>query len=80
MSKPYDRAWRKMRGVILRRDGGVCQLQRKGCTFHATTVDHIIPLVQGGARLDPRNLQAACSWCNTSKASRDRMPVSERWY
>jgi 5-methylcytosine-specific restriction endonuclease McrA len=33
----------------------------------ATTVDHVVPLVDGGARLDPKNLVAACSRCNSSR-------------
>lgn len=81
MPKPqYDRDWRKVRLLILRRDGYRCQIQGPGCTGHAGTVDHITSLHQGGARLDPANLQAACGHCNYGKGNRDREPRSERWY
>ncbi len=65
-----DPAWRRVRKLVLERDEHTCQLRGRGCTGVATTVDHIVPLAAGGARLDPANLQAACSWCNTSKGGR----------
>lgn len=39
-----------------------------GHTEPATQLDHIIPMSQGGARLDPRNLQPCCQRCNVRKA------------
>ena len=32
----------------------------EGHTTEATEVDHIVPLVDGGARLDPMNTQSLC--------------------
>lgn len=65
-----DPAWRRVRKLVLERDDYVCQIRGRGCTGLATTVDHIIPLSAGGARLDPANLQAACSFDNTAKGAR----------
>jgi 5-methylcytosine-specific restriction protein A len=33
----------------------------------ATTVDHIIPIDQGGEKLDPNNFQSTCASCHASK-------------
>ncbi len=65
-----DREWRRIRLLVLARDDYRCQLRGRRCTGDATAVDHIIPLSKGGSRLDPRNLRASCSWCNTSRGSR----------
>lgn len=69
-----------MRHPILERDGYACQIRGPRCTGTATTVDHIVPLIQGGARLDPANLRAACLRCNSGKGNADREPRSQRWY
>lgn len=65
-----DPAWRRVRKLVLERDEYRCRIRGRGCTEVATTVDHIVPLSAGGARLDPANLQAACSWDNVSKGAR----------
>jgi 5-methylcytosine-specific restriction protein A len=33
----------------------------------ATTVDHIIPIDQGGEKLDPMNLRSVCASCHSSR-------------
>ena len=59
------------RARILARDGGVCQLQYAGCTWHATEVDHVVPLSVLGPDHpmlnDDSNLQAACHSCHARK-------------
>lgn len=68
MTKPaYRGAWRTVRLTILERDGYHCQLRLPGCTYKATTVDHIVEVVRGGRRLDPTNLRAACMHCNSKR-------------
>ena len=62
--RAYDSTWRQMRLLILQRDRGVCQIGLPGCTLVAGHVDHIVPLSEGGARLDPSNLRASCERCN----------------
>jgi 5-methylcytosine-specific restriction endonuclease McrA len=41
-----------------------------GCTQHATAVDHIIAVADGGAFYDPANLRATCVHCNASRGWR----------
>ncbi len=52
---------------VMKRDHHVCQYE--GCNCRATTVDHVIPLCQGG-RTTWQNLVAACLACNQSKGGR----------
>lgn len=63
----YDHNWAKIRLQVLERDRHVCQIALTGCTVQADSVDHIVPLSEGGARLDPRNLRASCRFCNLSR-------------
>lgn len=67
----YDAEWQRVRKLVLARDGYECQLRGPRCTRVADTVDHIIPLSAGGARLDPANLQGACRTDNTAKGGRN---------
>ena len=67
MSRTYDSRWQALRPAILERDGHLCQIQLPGCTGTATDVDHIVPIAEGGRRLDPDNLRAACGWCNNAR-------------
>lgn len=62
--------WRILKNKILSRDGHLCRLQLPCCTVVATTVDHRIPVAQGGAPYDHDNLQAACKACNDRKGGR----------
>ena len=59
----YDAEWRKVRIMVLDRDGWVC----RWCGKPAITVDHVVPLALGGARLDPFNLIACCRSCNSQR-------------
>jgi 5-methylcytosine-specific restriction protein A len=63
-ARGYDSAWQRRRLEVLERDDWTCRIGGPRCRVSATTVDHIIPLSEGGARLDPANLRAACSPCN----------------
>ncbi|MBU6289955.1 MAG: HNH endonuclease [Chloroflexi bacterium] len=64
--------WRRTRLVILERDHYQCQIKGSRCTHTATEVDHIIPITQGGSKLDPTNLRAACHNCNNGRIDRQR--------
>ena len=64
VSGAYDSRWSAVRLVVLERDGWRCRLELEGCTGVAEHVDHIVPLSEGGARLDPLNLRASCASCN----------------
>lgn len=59
--------WKALRLQILQRDGHRCQIKGPKCKGRATHVDHIVDVLDGGARLDPRNLRAACGSCNIAK-------------
>lgn len=52
---------------VLRRDHFTCQYE--GCQRKATTVDHVVPLCQGGSTTW-QNLVACCLPCNQSKGGR----------
>ena len=52
---------------VMKRDHHTCQYE--GCHNKATTVDHVIPLCQGG-KTTWQNLVAACLPCNQSKGGR----------
>jgi 5-methylcytosine-specific restriction endonuclease McrA len=54
---------------VIERDGGECQLGLPGCTFVATTADHIVSRSLGGDS-DMSNLRAACRSCNSRRGAR----------
>ena len=56
--------WRKFRLWFLRRHPLCLQ-----CKAPATQVDHIIPIVNGGAELDETNCQPLCASCHSKKTS-----------
>lgn len=90
MATPYDHDWQRVRLQVLARDAHQCQIRLTGCTGRAEQVDHVIPLAEGGARLDPDNLRSSCRWCNLSRGrGRQRaladalgaqsQPSAQRW-
>ena len=52
--------------------GQECALRLPGCTKWATTVDHIVPVIEGGTS-DPSNLRPACSHCNSSRGGHGKV-------
>jgi len=68
----YTGPWPRIRRTILTRDNHTCQINGPKCTGHATQVDHIIPINQGGPWYDPDNLRAACRTCNLARIDRTR--------
>lgn len=69
MKSPYDARWRALVRYVLVRDSFDCRIRLRGCTKVATTGDHIVPLAQGGAKLDPLNVRAACLHCNSVRGN-----------
>jgi len=61
----YGSTWQRLRLQILQRDRWRCT-----CGAYADTVDHVIPLAEGGAPYDPQNLKAACRHCNYADGGR----------
>lgn len=66
----YDADWRAVRSLVLARDRHTCRY----CHRTAKTVDHVVPLAEGGARLDPNNLVACCLRCNSKRGGATRRP------
>jgi hypothetical protein len=66
----YRGAWPRIRRAILDRDNHLCQIGSARCTIHATHVDHIIPVTQGGPWWEPDNLRASCRNCNLGRIDR----------
>lgn len=69
-SRGYDQTWRKVRASYLLRHPLCVVCGRAGRTVEAAEVDHIVPIANGGARLDERNLQALCHSCHSRKTAR----------
>lgn len=65
-SRGYDRAWQKLREVILLRDP-FCVICRKQ---PATEVDHIVAKRFGGGD-EWENLQGLCKACHTRKTDKE---------
>jgi hypothetical protein len=58
--------------MVLQRDNYRCQIRGRRCLGSANEVDHIVPIVAGGAMYDPANLRAACKPCNSGRVSAER--------
>ena len=65
--------WRRARAAALRRDRNRCVR----CGAPAVHVDHIRPVVQGGAEVDTANLQSLCREHHREKGAEDRIAVEE---
>lgn len=82
---PYaSKGWRDVRKFVLARDGHLCKIQLPGCLGRADCVDHVLSVNLGGAWLDPANLRAACTPCNSRRGngSAERhtdVPPSRDW-
>ena len=76
--------WLRVRKLVLRRDGYMCQAKMAGCTGHADAVDHVMSLEDGGDPFSPMNLRAICTHCNSArvhvvKLGRMGVSPSRRW-
>jgi 5-methylcytosine-specific restriction protein A len=63
----YDATWQKLRRWKLATDPFCAK-----CGTSANQVDHIKPINDGGARLDPLNLQSLCISCHSKKTAIDK--------
>ena len=61
-----SKEWRTLRLWIIQNEP-LC----RSCSRPAEMVDHITPIQEGGARLDPENLQPLCHSCHNSKRARE---------
>lgn len=65
--------WRELRYLVLKRDGGRCQLcGRSAADGSVMNVDHIKPRHKyPHLAMDESNLQVLCATCNAGKGGRD---------
>lgn len=71
-TRGYDSRWQKVARAVRAQSPLCVRCQRQGRIVPAAVADHIIPIEQGGAVLDPSNLQALCTRCNVVKGYEDR--------
>ena len=65
-SKFYrSKAWIELRNAFRTQNPLCINVDKCGGATH--TVDHIVPIMDGGAALDWSNLQGLCQKCNASK-------------
>ena len=69
--------WKRLRLAVLYRDGYVCQVGGPKCVGRASTVDHITPVILGGAFWDQANLRASCKPCNYASGTHIRDTVTD---
>lgn len=62
----YDARWDRLRTAHLAGEP-LCRM----CGLPAVLVDHIIPIRDGGERLDENNLQSLCRRCHDVKTAED---------
>ena len=72
--------WKRVRAVVLERDGYACQLRGPRCTGVATQVDHARAIAHGGDPFDPAGCVSVCQPCHSTKTAQDAAAgrVSER--
>ena len=63
--------WRKCRLMILRAEPCCRICDQNGIVKLAKMVDHIMPIENGGAHLDPANLHPLCNECHGAKSKQD---------
>ena len=61
---------RKVRAMVLDRDGHRCRLQLEGCEVRATHAHHTLGWVHGD---DPERMVAACESCNLKVGDPNRI-------
>lgn len=66
-----SKEWRDLRRSYLDRHPLCAMCLKEGRYTIATIVDHIVPIRQGGARLDTNNLQSLCHSCHTIKSNEE---------
>lgn len=67
----YDARWERVRSMHLAAEPLCRMCSQAGRTTAAVLVDHILPINDGGAILDDRNLQSLCRSCHDEKTKED---------
>jgi len=63
-ARGYDHKWQQFRKRFLAARPLCERCKKAGITKGATHVHHLVPLADGGKRLDPSNCQALCHLCH----------------
>jgi len=66
----YSAEWIKLRDQERAAAKGICR--RPGCGKRGFIVDHIVEIKDGGAKLDPRNVELLCSSHHGAKTAAAR--------
>lgn len=62
-----SKAWRNLRANFIQ-DNPICVMcSKEGKLVPGDHVDHIKPISEGGAKLEPSNLQTLCRSCHSRK-------------
>lgn len=69
-ARGYDRHWQKVRAEYIAEHPLCEDCLDQGKTTPVYDVDHIIPLSQGGERLDKENMRSLCRKCHNIKTRR----------
>ena len=64
--------WRAVRAAFLRQHPLCCVCEQRDRVVPAVVVDHVVPIKEGGARFDPRNLQSLCVSDHNAKSAKER--------
>ena len=67
-----SRQWRKLRQIVLHKHPICVMCEQKNRYTTANTIDHILPINKGGAKLSLENLQGLCSTCHNRKSAYDK--------
>ena len=59
--------WKKLRDYVRRKNPLCAECLRNGIITEGDLVDHIVPIEEGGAKLDISNLQVLCNSCHNKK-------------
>jgi 5-methylcytosine-specific restriction protein A len=74
----YDSTWERVRRLVLQEEP-LCRLcKAEGLIEPATEVDHIVPMANGGARLDRANLQPLCRKHHSRKTATEDSSFARR--
>ena len=67
----YSTRWRKVRSQFLKENPICIECKKIGITTEATTVDHIIQIINGGDPYNFNNLQSLCKIHHAKKSAKE---------
>ncbi len=71
-SRGYDERWARVRDLVIARHPLCVRCELAGMIVPAEVVHHIRPISEGGARLDPDNLEPLCRPCHEREHGRKK--------